>query len=269
MAKEHCKQWLWELGAAEIHHLHSDNGIFHAELFVEDCKNKFQTQSFSGVVSHHQNTLAEWSIQTIMYMASTFFVHVSMHWSKYGADNIALWDFAAKHAVWFITAFPTISLVLHQWNCSPRLRPIIATVSVIMFGDVQSMSLIQSYKMDRRFLSGIVNQIWANFWDSVMYILLLWPMSATFLLVMFHHSIIWSLTTSSKLCLALAMMPCLVIFATIFLTLIAILISMMKSSLCMTLLLIIHLLLTKFGWVNMSNVFVVTMLLPCWILCTN
>ncbi len=43
MAKKHFEQWLWELAAIEIHHLHSDNGIFNAELFVEDCKNKFQT----------------------------------------------------------------------------------------------------------------------------------------------------------------------------------------------------------------------------------
>ncbi len=42
LAKEHFEQWLWELAAAEIHHWHSDNGIFNAEFFVEDCKKKFQ-----------------------------------------------------------------------------------------------------------------------------------------------------------------------------------------------------------------------------------
>ncbi len=79
MAKERFEQWLWELAAAETHHLHSDNGIFNAELFVEDCKNKFQTQSFSGVGAHHQNALAERSIQTIMYMTRTLMVHISLH----------------------------------------------------------------------------------------------------------------------------------------------------------------------------------------------
>ncbi len=34
MAKEHLEQWLWELAAAEIHHLHSDNGILNAQLFL-------------------------------------------------------------------------------------------------------------------------------------------------------------------------------------------------------------------------------------------
>ncbi len=44
MAKECFEQWLWDLAAAKIFLLHSDNGIFNAELLIEDCKNKFQTQ---------------------------------------------------------------------------------------------------------------------------------------------------------------------------------------------------------------------------------
>ncbi len=45
--------------------------------------------------------------------------------------------------------------------------------SILMFGDAQSMSLIQSYKMGRRFLSGNVDHIV----PTVMYILLYWPMA--------------------------------------------------------------------------------------------
>ncbi len=55
MSMERFEQLLWELVAAEIHHLHNDNGVFNAEFFVEDYKNKSQTQSFSGVDAHHQN----------------------------------------------------------------------------------------------------------------------------------------------------------------------------------------------------------------------
>ena len=33
-------------------------------------------------------------------------VHVSLHWSKYGADNLALWGFAVKHAVWIHKGIP-------------------------------------------------------------------------------------------------------------------------------------------------------------------
>ncbi len=34
-------------------------GFFNPEFFVEDCKNKYQTQSFSGVGDHHKNALTE------------------------------------------------------------------------------------------------------------------------------------------------------------------------------------------------------------------
>ncbi len=86
MAKEHFEQWLWELAAAEIHHRHSFIGIFNAEIFVEDCKSKCQSQTFSGVGAHHQSALAEQLIQTIMYMAGTFMVQVSLHRREYGAN---------------------------------------------------------------------------------------------------------------------------------------------------------------------------------------
>ncbi len=42
-----------------------------------------------GVGAHIQNALAEWAIQTIIFMARTFMVHVSLHQSEYWADNLA------------------------------------------------------------------------------------------------------------------------------------------------------------------------------------
>ncbi len=79
-----------------------------------------------------------------------------------------------------------------------------------------------------------------------MSILLLWTISDSFLLVMYHDSL------CLRLCFALTMMPCLMISVTIFLTLITISISMMTKSSLMTLLFNIHLLLMRFGWVNLS-----------------
>ncbi len=38
-AKECFEQWSWEWASAEICHLHGENGISNAKLFVEDCKN--------------------------------------------------------------------------------------------------------------------------------------------------------------------------------------------------------------------------------------
>ncbi len=142
----------------------------------------------------------------------------------------------------FTLIFPTISQVSHQSSYLPRPRPIFMIFSALMFGDVHSMSLIQDCKMGRRFPSGFINHIWA-----ILYILLIWSMSATFLLVKCHQSIIRSLMICLKLYLALAMMPCLMIFATISLTLIAIFIFLMTSSSLMTLIFIICLFLMKCG----------------------
>ena len=46
----------------EIKQYRSDNGVFTAEEFREDCKNKDQKQSFSGVGAKHPNARAERAI---------------------------------------------------------------------------------------------------------------------------------------------------------------------------------------------------------------
>jgi hypothetical protein len=71
-----------------------------------------QLQYFLGVGEQHQNSRAERSIQTIMYMEHTFLVHLSLHWTDMGADDIALWPFAVKHAVWLYNCDPNIELGL-------------------------------------------------------------------------------------------------------------------------------------------------------------
>ena len=59
MSKIRFEEWLWEMAAAEISHLHSGDGIFTADMCCADCKMKNQTQSFSGVGAKHQNVMAE------------------------------------------------------------------------------------------------------------------------------------------------------------------------------------------------------------------
>ncbi len=106
MSKERFEQWLYELACVEIKHYRSDNGVFTAEEFREECVKLNQGQSFSGVGAQHQNSRAERSIQTIMYMARTFMLHVSLHWSASHVDDLSLWPFAVKHAVWLYNRLP-------------------------------------------------------------------------------------------------------------------------------------------------------------------
>ena len=63
MAKLKFKQLLWEQAHASVKHYHSDNGIFHEEIFTDSCQEEGQTQSFSGVGAQHQNSEAERAIQ--------------------------------------------------------------------------------------------------------------------------------------------------------------------------------------------------------------
>ena len=100
MGKARFEQWLYDQCICEVKHYHGDNGIFSAEEFRRDCEDKRQSQSFSGVGAQHQNARAERAIQTIMYMARTFMVHASLHWTESGSDDISLWSFAVKHSVW-------------------------------------------------------------------------------------------------------------------------------------------------------------------------
>jgi hypothetical protein len=51
---------------------------------------------------------AERAIQTIMYMAQTFMVHASLHWTDKGSDDISLLSFAVKHSVWIYNRVPNV-----------------------------------------------------------------------------------------------------------------------------------------------------------------
>ncbi len=106
MANAKFAEWFWEQAAAEIRHLHSDISIFTSDVFQEDCDKKSQSQSFSAVGAQHQNAQAEQAIQTIIYMARTFLIHVSLHWSDRGVDDLSLWLFAVKHAAWLYNRVP-------------------------------------------------------------------------------------------------------------------------------------------------------------------
>ncbi len=79
MGKERFEQWLYDTACVEVIHFHGNNDIFSSEEYRQECSEKKQSQSFSGVGAQHQNSKAERAIQTIMYMAHTFLVHSSLH----------------------------------------------------------------------------------------------------------------------------------------------------------------------------------------------
>jgi hypothetical protein len=115
MGKSCFEQWLWDMACTEVKHYHGDSGIFSAEEYCLECKEKGQSQSFSGVGAQHQNARAKHAIQTIMLMACSFTVHAFLHWTDRGSDNISLCPFAVKHAVWIYNRVP---------NCQSGLTPL-------------------------------------------------------------------------------------------------------------------------------------------------
>jgi hypothetical protein len=99
MGKYCFGQWLWDMAYMEVKHYHGDNAIFSAEEYCLECKEKGQS-------AQYQNARAEHAIQTIMFMAHSFMVHASLHWTDQGSDDISLWPFAVKHVVWIYNRVP-------------------------------------------------------------------------------------------------------------------------------------------------------------------
>jgi hypothetical protein len=62
-----------------------------------------------------------------MFMACSFMVHASLHWTDRGLDDILLWPFAVKHALWIYNRVP---------NCQSGLTPL----ELLLVGNVGNMS---------------------------------------------------------------------------------------------------------------------------------
>ena len=67
---------------------------------------KKNRQNFSGVGVHHQNEMAEQSIQTIMLMAWTYMINVGLRWNEWGIDSLALWPIVVWHSAWMYNCVP-------------------------------------------------------------------------------------------------------------------------------------------------------------------
>jgi hypothetical protein len=79
MGKTKFEQMCWNLAGVAIKNFHSDDGVYDASVFRDDCITKDQSQTFSGVGAKHQNAVAERTIQTICYWVRHMMVHVAVH----------------------------------------------------------------------------------------------------------------------------------------------------------------------------------------------
>jgi hypothetical protein len=55
MGKERFEQWLYDTAYTTVKHIHGDNGIFASDQYQQECAEKGQSQSFSGVGAQHVN----------------------------------------------------------------------------------------------------------------------------------------------------------------------------------------------------------------------
>ena len=92
----------------ETKHFHSDILVFTADIFRKDFQEKVQFQGFFGVGAQHQNSQSEHAIQTTIYMACTFMIHILFNWSERGVDDIFLWYFVVDYTVWIYNWVPNI-----------------------------------------------------------------------------------------------------------------------------------------------------------------
>ena len=82
----------------------------------------------------------------------------SLHWTDMGADDISLWPFAVKHAVWLYNRVPNYKSGLTPLELLTKQKADYLTSYVLMCGVVQHTRSNLSSKMARIFPSGIEGQ---------------------------------------------------------------------------------------------------------------
>eukprot|EP00957_Ditylum_brightwellii_P210679 15365253-Ditylum_brightwellii.AAC.3 len=81
-----------------IQQYNGDNRIFKSKLWVDHYESMHQLPTEMSVVgAHHQNTIVERSIGTIVCSAQTMMLHTAIYWLE--VSNLMLWQFALSYAV--------------------------------------------------------------------------------------------------------------------------------------------------------------------------
>eukprot|EP00980_Cylindrotheca_fusiformis_P004423 scaffold945_cov82-Cylindrotheca_fusiformis.AAC.8 len=115
-AKWKFENWCKSNNVPKIKSYRADHVPFNSEAWRNDLALKDQDIDFSGVGAHHQNAVAERSIQTVTKWARTILLHHLIHWPE--AADVHLWPFALEHAVFI-------------WNHLPRRDSLIAPIEIL------------------------------------------------------------------------------------------------------------------------------------------
>ena len=94
---------------------HTDNGIFKAKKWIEECQQQKQDLTFAGVNAHHQNGIAKRRIRELQETTRAMLIHTSKRWP--GVVTIHLLPYAmcmANHA------YNTSPLSSHKDKQSPN-----------------------------------------------------------------------------------------------------------------------------------------------------
>ena len=94
---------------------HADNGIFKAKKWVEECQQRKQDLTFAGVITHHQNGVAERRIRELQETTRAMLIHATKRWP--GVVTIHLWPYAIRMAN---QAYNNTPLTSHADKQSPN-----------------------------------------------------------------------------------------------------------------------------------------------------
>jgi hypothetical protein len=131
----------------------ADNVPFNSAEFRRNLEVNGQVITFSGTGAHHQNGVAERSIQTVTCWARAMLLHSVIMWPDQA--DLSLWPFALQHAVYLWNNLPNDTTNLAPLEIfTGTLFPTTRISAACMCGVVQCMCSILSCRMARKSLNG-------------------------------------------------------------------------------------------------------------------
>ena len=82
-------------------------------------------------------------------------VHSSLHWSEHGVDDISLWPFAVKHAVWLHNRVPNIESGLTPMELVTKQKADHLDILRTHVWGCPAFVLEPNFRMARSYLNGI------------------------------------------------------------------------------------------------------------------